>query len=86
MDARGNCDDVRIAVGAAAPKPVRTVKAEAILRGRPFTPEAIALAAEAAVGEIKPIDDVHGTAWYRRKLARETVNEGRRAEQVKPTW
>jgi CO/xanthine dehydrogenase FAD-binding subunit len=42
LDGRGNCDDVRIADGAAAPKPVRAVKAEAILRGKPFTPEAIA--------------------------------------------
>ena len=68
LDANGNCVDVRIAVGAAAPTPVRAVKAEAVLRGKPFTPEAIARAAELAVAEIKPIDDVHGTAWYRRKL------------------
>ncbi|HET7009687.1 MAG TPA: xanthine dehydrogenase family protein subunit M [Anaerolineales bacterium] len=70
LDAKGNCADVRIAVGAAAPKPVRAVKAEAVLRGKPFTREAVARAAEVAVTETRPIDDVHGTAWYRRKLTR----------------
>jgi carbon-monoxide dehydrogenase medium subunit len=73
LDGRGRCVDVRIAIGAAAPTPVRARKAEALLRGKPFTQEAIARAAEAAVGEIKPIDDVHGTAWYRRKLTRVLV-------------
>lgn len=73
LDSKGVCQEVRIAVGAAAPRPLRAVGAEAILRGKPFTAEAIARAAEAAAGEIKPIDDVHGTAWYRRKLTRVLV-------------
>jgi CO/xanthine dehydrogenase FAD-binding subunit len=73
LDSKGYCVDVRIAIGSAAPTPVRAVKAEALLRGKPFTQEAIARAAEAAVGEIKPIDDVHGTAWYRRQLTRVLV-------------
>jgi carbon-monoxide dehydrogenase medium subunit len=64
---------VHIAVGSAAPTPVRAVKAEAVLRGKKLSPEAIAQAAEMAVTEIKPIDDVHGTAWYRRQLARVLV-------------
>lgn len=73
LDAKGTCLDVRIAVGSAAPTPVRAVKAEAVLRGKAFTAEAIARAAEMAVTEIKPIDDVHGTAWYRRQLTRVLV-------------
>jgi CO/xanthine dehydrogenase FAD-binding subunit len=35
--------------------------------------EAIARAAEVAAGEIKPIDDVHGTAWYRTKTIKVLV-------------
>jgi len=73
LDGKGKCADVRIAIGSAAPTLVRAVKAEAILRGKAFTPEAIAMAAEMAVTEIKPIDDVHGTAWYRRQLTRVLV-------------
>lgn len=65
LDAKGNCEEVVIAMGAVAPKPLRAVKAEKLLKGKPFTAEAIARAAEVAAGEIKPIDDVHGTAWYR---------------------
>jgi CO/xanthine dehydrogenase FAD-binding subunit len=74
LDGKGKCVDVRIAVGSAAPTPVRAVKAEAVLRGKAFTPEAITKAAEMAVTEIKPIDDVHGTAWYRRQLTRVLVS------------
>lgn len=73
LDAKGKCVEVRIAVGSAAPTPVRATKAEAVLRGKPFTEEAIIKAAEVAVTETKPIDDVHGTAWYRKQLTRVLV-------------
>lgn len=73
LDSDGNCADLRIAVGAAAPTPLRARKAEAALRGKPVNAETIATAAEAAAAEIKPIDDVHGTAWYRRRLTRVLV-------------
>jgi carbon-monoxide dehydrogenase medium subunit len=69
VDSKGNCAAVTIAVGAAAPVPLRAVKAEAALKGKPLTRESIHKAAEIAASETKPIDDVHGTAWYRRKLA-----------------
>lgn len=72
-DVKGNCTEVTIAVGAAAPTPLRAVKAEAVLRGKPLTEAAVKAAAETAVTEIKPIDDVHGTAWYRRKLTKALV-------------
>ena len=73
LDGKGNCAEVNIAIGAAAPKPLRAHRAEAALRGKPVTVETIAAAAEVAAGEIKPIDDVHGTAWYRRQLTRVLV-------------
>jgi carbon-monoxide dehydrogenase medium subunit len=72
-DSKGNCAEVTIAVGAAAPTPLRAVKAEAALRGKPLSEAAIRGAAEIAATEIKPIDDVHGTAWYRRKLTKALV-------------
>jgi carbon-monoxide dehydrogenase medium subunit len=67
------CEQVVIAVGAAAPTPMRALNAEEVLRGKPFTEEAIEQAAQAAAEEVQPIDDVHGTAWYRRKLAKVLV-------------
>jgi CO/xanthine dehydrogenase FAD-binding subunit len=73
VDENGKCVAVVIAIGAAAPTPLRATKAEKILLGQPFTEEAIMEAANVASGEIKPIDDVHGTAWYRRKITRVMV-------------
>jgi CO/xanthine dehydrogenase FAD-binding subunit len=73
LDGKGNCEDVSIGLGACAPTPMRASKAEAVLRGQPFTEETIVEAAEEAAKEIQPIDDVHGTTWYRRKLARVLV-------------
>ncbi|MFV2045147.1 MAG: xanthine dehydrogenase family protein subunit M [Anaerolineales bacterium] len=73
LDAQGNCETVQIAVGAAAPTLLRIEKAEKLLAGQPFTEEAILEAADIAAQEIKPIDDVHGSAWYRRKVTRVLV-------------
>jgi carbon-monoxide dehydrogenase medium subunit len=73
LDGKGNCEEVSIGLGACAPTPMRASNAEAVLRGQLFTEEAIVEAAETASQEIQPIDDVHGTAWYRRKLAKVLV-------------
>ncbi len=75
LDSDGNCEAVYIAVGAAAPTPLRIEKAEKLLVGQPFTEEVIREAAKIASEEIKPIDDVHGTVWYRRKVARVLVEQ-----------
>jgi CO/xanthine dehydrogenase FAD-binding subunit len=62
------CDDVRIVLGAVAPTPVRARKAEEILRGNELTEERIHEAARVAATECNPIDDVRGSAWYRREM------------------
>ncbi|MDP6341907.1 MAG: xanthine dehydrogenase family protein subunit M [Alphaproteobacteria bacterium] len=59
---------VRIAMGAVAPTPLRARKAEALLEGRALDEAAIAEAAAAIAEEASPIDDVRGSAWYRRHL------------------
>jgi CO/xanthine dehydrogenase FAD-binding subunit len=73
IDNQGKVEAVSIAVGAAAPTLLRIRPAESMLTGNKLTEEAIQEAAEIAVNEIKPIDDVHGTAWYRRKVTRVLV-------------
>ncbi len=65
---KNNTDHVRIVLGAVAPTPVRARQAEALLRGSPLTPERIAEAARVAATEAQPIDDVRGSAWYRREM------------------
>lgn len=64
----GVCSDVRIALGAVAPTPIRAVKAEAALRGQALSEELINHAASLAAEEARPITDVRGTAEFRRHL------------------
>ncbi|MEN8150609.1 MAG: xanthine dehydrogenase family protein subunit M [Planctomycetota bacterium] len=67
----GEMTDVRVAFGSLAPVPLRGRQTEAALEGKALTPETIDAAAEAAATEVSPIDDVRGTADYRRALAAE---------------
>ncbi len=62
------CEDVRIVLGAVAPTPLRAKRAEEVLRGKELTEEHIRETARVAVTEAKPIDDVRGSAWYRREM------------------
>jgi len=66
----GVCKDVRIALGAVAPTPLRAKKAEAVLKGQGFDAEAMEKAAEVAAGESSPIDDHRASAEYRREMVR----------------
>ncbi|MEN8197811.1 MAG: xanthine dehydrogenase family protein subunit M [Pseudomonadota bacterium] len=64
----GHCRRARIALGAVAPLPLRADEAEAILENKPLDRERIAQAAAAAARACSPIDDVRGSAWYRRRM------------------
>ncbi len=66
-------EDVRIALGAVAPTPVRAVHAEQALRGQPFSSELVEEAASAVAGDIAPISDIRATAEHRRDLSRVLV-------------
>ncbi len=65
----GKCTLARVAVGAAAPTVVKCTAVEQELAGKELTDEVICAAAEKAVEQISPIDDVRASAWYRRKVA-----------------
>lgn len=77
-------EDVRIALGAVAPTAIRSPKAEAILRGQSLSDELIHSAATTAANECSPIDDIRGTAKYRRHAVRQLVKRSidRAAEGV----
>lgn len=70
----GVIDDIRIAMGAVAPTPIRALKAEAALRGQALVPALLAEAAQIAATEIVPrADSVRASTDYRRETVRVLV-------------
>jgi CO/xanthine dehydrogenase FAD-binding subunit len=67
------CKEVRIALGVAAPTPIRALKAEVLLRGKPLSDELLEEAAHTASQEAQPRDTLRGEAWYRRDMVRTLV-------------
>ena len=66
---KGLCEDVRIALGASAPTPLRAKKAEEVLRGKKITDDLLREAGGVAGTEAEPISDMAASAEYRRELA-----------------
>ena len=64
----GACREIRIALGAVAPTPIRAKLAEDALRGRTLDGAEIETAARIAMGECRPISNVRGSAAYRREM------------------
>ncbi len=62
------CTEIRIALGAVAPTPIRARNAEALLRGRAIDPAAFTAIADAAMAESTPISNVRASAAYRRDM------------------
>jgi len=60
----------RIAHGGCGPMAARAPEAEAVLQGAPFTEAQARAAGEALARAITPMDDLRGTAEYRRIAAR----------------
>jgi CO/xanthine dehydrogenase FAD-binding subunit len=71
----GVCGEARIAVGSAAPTPVRAAAAEQVLAGRLLDAQTVAEAAEAAIQAVCPISDVRSTAHYRQEMVRVLVRD-----------
>ena len=61
--------NVRLALGAVAPTPIRAAATEVILEGAAPTAETAERAVAALAAELHPIDDVRSTAAYRREVA-----------------
>ena len=69
----GICQDIRIALGASAPTPMRAKKAEEVLRGKKITDDLLKKAGEVASTEAQPISDIAASEEYRRELVRVLV-------------
>ena len=64
------CKEIRIALGVAAPTPVRALKAENLMRGKKISDELLEEVANTASAEAQPRDSIRGEAWYRKDLIR----------------
>ncbi len=75
----GVCQDIRIALGAVSPTPVRVSKAEAVIKGQRLSDEVIERAAQIAAEECCPISDHRASAEYRTEmvkvLTRRAINQ-----------
>jgi aerobic carbon-monoxide dehydrogenase medium subunit len=71
--------DVRIALGAVAPKPIRVHSAESLIRGLTFheiDDALVGMVSRKAAAETSPITDLRASADYRRKLSEVLVRRG----------
>lgn len=67
--------DVKIALGAVGPTPIRAKKAEIILKGKMIESHIISKAAAAARTECHPITDVRASAEYRSEMVEVMVKQ-----------
>lgn len=65
--------DVKIALGTAAPTPMRAKRAEGVLKGKKISKELLQEAGQAAVDESSPRDSLRASADYRRKIIKVLV-------------
>ena len=72
-EAGGIIREIGIGLGAVAPTPLRSRRAEEVLRGKPIDRARIDEAARMARAEASPISDVRGSADYRSDLVETLV-------------
>ena len=70
--ANGMCEQARVVVGAVSPTPVM-VSEPALIKGKKLTPDLIEEIASKAEAAVDPIDDLRGTADYKRQLVKVLV-------------
>lgn len=70
LGADNTCEDVRVALGAAATTPVHARNVESALKGQRLDADTIKEAAALVRDEVDPLDDLRGSANYKREMAR----------------
>lgn len=64
------CQDIKIALGAVAPTPIRARKAEEILTGNTINDDLIDRSSLSASDEARPISDARASAEYRKEMVK----------------
>ena len=73
LDPDGRVSLARIAYGGMAATPARARRLEAALLGRTWSIEQVEAALPALADDFRPIDDLRGSAWYRRTVAENLI-------------
>jgi CO/xanthine dehydrogenase FAD-binding subunit len=73
LDEAGACHSAAIALLGAAPVPLRASEAEEAVVGTELDDDVTEAASEAAIADISPTGDIHGSAEYRRELCQVMV-------------
>jgi carbon-monoxide dehydrogenase medium subunit len=68
--ANGAIEEARVVLACVSPAPMRHAGMEEALRGSPATPDAVRDASQRIGADLEPLGDVHGSAEYRREMAR----------------
>ena len=63
-------DEIRIALGAVAPIPVRAFKTEELLRGKIIDEPLLEETAKSALAEVSPISDIRSSKEYRKEIVK----------------
>jgi carbon-monoxide dehydrogenase medium subunit len=63
------CRNVRVALAAAGPTPIRATAVEQALEGQPVTPALVRDAAALVAEQVDPLDDFRGSPAYKRDMA-----------------
>jgi carbon-monoxide dehydrogenase medium subunit len=66
-------DEVRIALGAVAPVPVRAFKTEELLKGKTIDESLLEKAGKSALTEVSPISDIRSSKEYREEIIKVLV-------------
>jgi carbon-monoxide dehydrogenase medium subunit len=69
IDAVGVCADARVGLGGAGPSPFRATRAEAVLKGETISDALLEAVAAEVSAMCDPLEDSHGPAEYKRKMA-----------------
>jgi len=70
---RDVCKDIRIVMGSVGPKPLRSKRAEDILRGQAITDKGIEEAARLSSIDAQPVTDINGSEEFKREIVKVLV-------------
>lgn len=65
----GDIQTARLAVGSVGPTPIRVPEAEKLLQGQQPDDDLFTAAADSVAQAVDPVDDIYGSADYKRHLA-----------------